>query len=233
MKKASALWDEEYGSAGIPSSFRDDPSGVLLWMLANWHFLSSREGPRSALDVGCGTGRNSIYLGAKGASVRAFDMSPRAIELAKERHQKSGLSDRVEFSVHDLDDGLPGRDSAYDLVIDIFVYKHQMRRQDRNKYRRELIRVLEPRGVLLLSLAGSDDGYYSRCPAAPPGDYGAAALIDPEVGVGSVLFDLDSLRAEMSDYFRLEMAWHKVKDGEMHGQTYRRSTLATLWRPES
>lgn len=230
MKKNATLWDREYEAAGIPSSFRTEPSGVLLWTIENWRFLSDTSGPQTALDVGCGTGRNSFYLGAKGASVRAFDVSPRAIALAKRRLKTIGIEDRVTFSVHDLDDGLPGEDGSYDLVTDIFVYKHQMKREVRQEYRRELGRVLAPHGVLLLSLAGVDDGYYGQCPDAAEDDYGARAIVDPAVGVGSVLFTLESLRHEMSDLFRLEMAWHKVKDGQMHNQTYRRSTIATLWR---
>jgi hypothetical protein len=90
--------------------------------------------------------------------------------------------------------------------------------------------VLRSDGVLLVSLAGSDDEYYASCPPLPENDYGARGVVDAEIGVGSVLFDLAQLEAEMGDHFRLEMSWHKVKRGPMHGRTYLRSTLATIWK---
>ena len=230
MHRNSVEWDGEYDRRGIPSSVRDEPSGVLLWALGVWPLVVGGEGPSRVLDVGCGTGRNSMYLARRGARVLGFDSSRRAIEIAK---QRAAVDASVEFALHDLERGLPGENGTYDLVTDIFVYKHQMSRSGRRRYRAELARVLSPTGVLLVSLAGDDDGYYSICPAAPNGDYGARAVVDPEVGIGSVLFTLESLWAEMGDRFRLEMSWQKLKDGEMHGGTYRRSTIATLWRHKS
>src|SRR5947209_1502858 len=65
-------WDREYKRAGIPSSFRDDPSGVLVWTLDVWPHVAASARPTAALDVGCGTGRNSIHLGLQGARVVGF-----------------------------------------------------------------------------------------------------------------------------------------------------------------
>jgi hypothetical protein len=55
-------------------------------------------------------------------------------------------------------------------------------------------------------------------------------VIDPSVGVGSVLFDQQELEEEVGLVLRLEMLWRKIRRGPMHGQTYMRDTIATIWK---
>lgn len=49
------------------------------------------------LDLGCGEGENSVLLARLGAKVTGLDISPKAIELAKERARLSGVEDRTQF----------------------------------------------------------------------------------------------------------------------------------------
>jgi len=233
-------WDEEYRRGGIPSSSRDAPSGAVRWALENWPRLSGEPAPRRALDVGCGTARNSAYLAGAGVRVTGFDSSPAAIEAAKQRvaaakretegHRAQDLAANVDLLVHDLRAGLAASDGEIDLVLDVFVYKHQTQPQTRSRYREELRRVLAPEGRILISLAEPDDGYYGSCPPLPEAGAGPHAVLDPLLGLGSVLFSLAELTAEMSGLFDLEMAWRKTQPGEMHGKRFLRRTLATLWR---
>lgn len=221
-------WDGEYERAGVPSSFRDAPSAAVVWALENWARLGGSGFPARGLDVGCGTARNSVFLARHGARMLGFDASPVAIERGRERVREAGLP--VELLVHDLQDGLPAGDGEIDLVLDTFVYKHQIQPAARERYRVELARVLAPGGRILISLAEPDDGYYGACPPSPEPGAGPHAIVDPEVGAGSVLFTLAELEAELSDRFTLEMAWRKQKQGTMHGRDHLRRTIATLWR---
>lgn len=218
-------WDLEYRRKGIPSSSRDTPSSALLWGLEVWPRLNE-EPPSAALDVGCGTARNSLHLAALGVQVTGFDASREALRLARERFEQapSGLASRVTLRHGRIEDGLPASDGSIDLVLDLFVSKHLVDEAARAAYRAELRRVLSPSGVLLLSLAGRDDGYYSQCPAI-----GKDKVVDPETGVGSVLYDLAGLQAELSDGLALHMAWIKRHRGVMHGRELPRETLITLW----
>lgn len=215
-------WDLEYSRGGIPSSYRQEPSGALTWALANWRTLTGRDRPVSALDVGCGTGRNACYLASLGIDVLAFDSSERAIELARER------ACPARFLVHDLSDGIPALNAGFDLVADIFVYKHLVDAGLRAAYRNELARVLKPGGRLLVSLAEPEDGYYGACPEPQPGRR-PRVVVDPAAGIASVLFSLAELEAEFAGRFELEMAWRKRKPGPMHGTTFMRRTLASIW----
>jgi len=221
-------WDDEYRRSGMPSSFRDDPSGVVVWLVENWMRLDGVErAPGRGLDVGCGTARNTVYLAQRGARMTGIDISEAAIAAGRKRAEEAGVD--AQLSVHDLTGGLPSADGEMDVVLDVFVYKHLLDPGVREAYRAEILRALAPQGRLLVSLAEPSDGYYSGCPPFD-GPGGPNAVVDPVVGVGSVLFSLEELVAEMGAGFSLEMAWRKAKRGRMHGETYMRRTLATIWR---
>jgi SAM-dependent methyltransferase len=210
---------------GIPSSFLDEPSGALVWALHNWPRLTGEPRPASALDVGCGGGRNACFLAASGVAAVGVDYSEVALGRAQDRARG-----RVPVIQADLSEGLPVRGARFQLVCDLFVYKHLVGAATRAGYRKEIARVLRPDGRLLLSLAEAGDGYYAACPDLE-GASAPRTVTDPVAGIASVLFSFEELLHEMSDLFALEMSWHKEKPGLMHGGEYVRRTMATIWRP--
>jgi 2-polyprenyl-3-methyl-5-hydroxy-6-metoxy-1,4-benzoquinol methylase len=52
---------------------------------------------KTILDVGCGEGEDGMILAKLGARVTGLDVSPGAIELAKERAALNGVSERTRF----------------------------------------------------------------------------------------------------------------------------------------
>jgi 2-polyprenyl-3-methyl-5-hydroxy-6-metoxy-1,4-benzoquinol methylase len=58
--------------------------------------LGDLEG-RTVLDLGCGEGENSVLLARLGATVTGIDISPKAIEAARERARANGVADRTSF----------------------------------------------------------------------------------------------------------------------------------------
>jgi SAM-dependent methyltransferase len=52
--------------------------------------------PGKAMDLGCGPGRNSIFLANQGFEVDAYDISEVAIQWAQERAEEKGLSIHFE-----------------------------------------------------------------------------------------------------------------------------------------
>jgi len=72
--------------------------------------------PGSALDMGCGTGNNSLMLAEKGWSVTGVDWAEHAIKLANEAAQEQGLE--ATFLVGDLTNWKAPQ--QYDLVISTF-----------------------------------------------------------------------------------------------------------------
>ena len=63
--------------------------------------------PCQAIDVGCGTGDNAIWLARQGFEVSACDISPTAVEEARRRAQAAGAE--CSFCVLDfLGEDVPG-----------------------------------------------------------------------------------------------------------------------------
>jgi SAM-dependent methyltransferase len=88
--------------------------------LAGW-LEAGLAGPGRVLELGCGHGRNSLYLAGRGWRVDAVDFSAQAIEWARERAAAAALP--VDFRCcsifdADLDAG------AYDLVYDSGCFHH-------------------------------------------------------------------------------------------------------------
>jgi len=74
------------------------------------------------LDVGCGIGRWSRLLAARGAKVTGVDLSPTMIAQASARAARAGLSSRCRFLVQDTA-ALEAGDK-FDLVLGVTVLQH-------------------------------------------------------------------------------------------------------------
>jgi hypothetical protein len=73
-------------------------------------------GGRHAVVVGAGLGADAELLAAHGWRTTAFDLSPAAVDLARQRHPGS----RVEYRVADLLDLPADLVGAADLVVEVF-----------------------------------------------------------------------------------------------------------------
>jgi 2-polyprenyl-3-methyl-5-hydroxy-6-metoxy-1,4-benzoquinol methylase len=100
------------------------------------------------LDVGCGIGRWSRLLAARGANVTGVDLSPTMIAEAERRAQASGLAGRCRFLVQDsaaLEVG-----GTFDLIVCVTMLQHML---DVGQMRSALNRMalhLAPQGRLVL-----------------------------------------------------------------------------------
>lgn len=74
-----------------------------------------------ALDVGCGNGRNSIYLASKGFHMRGVDLSEQAIAWAREMSAQK--SQQVQFVCGSIFENVPAARSL-DFVYDSGCFHH-------------------------------------------------------------------------------------------------------------
>jgi ubiquinone/menaquinone biosynthesis C-methylase UbiE len=96
--------------------------------------------PTRILEVGCGWGELAEWVGrATGAEVVAVDLSPRMVELARERG--------VEAQVGDVQ-ALPFGDGEFDVAIAAWMLYHV---PDLDRGIAELARVLRPGGRLVVA----------------------------------------------------------------------------------
>jgi SAM-dependent methyltransferase len=98
----------------------------------------------AVLDLGCGTGRHTLWMAAAGASVTAIDFSEGMMEKAR---AKPG-AEKVRFLVHDLQERLPFADRSFDRVVSGLVLEHL---HDMAPFFSETHRVLKRRGRAVVS----------------------------------------------------------------------------------
>lgn len=76
--------------------------------------------PGTALDVGCGTGAEAIWLASHGWQVTAADISAGALAGAAERAAQASVSDKVTWVEADLTSWQP--DGQFDLVVTSYAH---------------------------------------------------------------------------------------------------------------
>jgi cyclopropane fatty-acyl-phospholipid synthase-like methyltransferase len=98
----------------------------------------------SVIDVGCGTGENSIYLAGRGHEVLGVDLAAAAIEKARAKARDRGSAAR--FLVWDAL-RLAELDREFDAAVDVGCF-HTLAPERRAEYAASLHSVLRPGGRL-------------------------------------------------------------------------------------
>ncbi len=105
--------------------------------------------PGRAVELGCGTGTNAIYLAQQGFEVTAIDIAPTALKLAEKK------ADEANVAVHWVQADVlnPPEMKPFDFVFDRGCY-HGVRRQNAAGYVEALSRLSHP-GTKVLIVAGN------------------------------------------------------------------------------
>lgn len=135
-------WDERYKTGDLPWD-TGKTSSELMRVIAQEHIA-----PCKALELGCGLGTNSIWLAQQGFDMTALDISPSAIQRARDIASRVA----VRFLVGDVLDP-PRIEDKFSFFFDRGCY-HAVRRVDVAGYLRTLDRLLTPDAIGLI-LAGN------------------------------------------------------------------------------
>lgn len=118
---------------------------------------SGRIEPCRAIDLGCGTGANAIYLAQKGFEVTGVDYAAAAIEKARAK----GEGMQVRFVVDDLT-RLRHVSGTFDFVLDYGVLD-DLRPRQREPYLRSLLTLTRPGSRYLLWGFEYPKRWWERC----------------------------------------------------------------------
>lgn len=138
-------WDERYKTGDTPWE-TGQPSSELQRVLAETAIRPCR-----ALELGCGTGANAVWLAQQGFDVSACDLSTLAIDRARQRAKDASVS--VNFVVADILKPPADLAGPFDFFFDRGCY-HVVRREDVTAYLETLRRLTHP-GTLGLVLTGN------------------------------------------------------------------------------
>lgn len=110
--------------------------------------------PGRAVDLGCGNGRNGIFLARRGFAVEGVDYAQKAIDWAAERVREAGVSMPVRCrSVFELEYA----PASFDLVYDSGCF-HHMPPHRRRTYVELVAGLLKPGGWLGLTCFRPEGG---------------------------------------------------------------------------
>ena len=125
---------------GIPPWQIDRPQPEVIRLIEQGKFESP------VLDLGCGTGDNTIELARHGLVVKGLDAVPEALERARKKTEQAGLEQSPEFILGDALRLAESRLKAR-TVLDCALF-HTFSDEERGEYIRGLGAVLSPGGRL-------------------------------------------------------------------------------------
>lgn len=103
-----------------------------------------------ALDLGCGPGRNALYLGSQGWQVLGVDLYPWTLKRARAEADARGLSSRVSFTQARASAIESKARPGYELILDMLGPASDLRSSQLASYADSLARLLAPTGVVLV-----------------------------------------------------------------------------------
>lgn len=161
--KQHEIWVAEYTTNhGVPTTDRGRPSSSVVRLLDILHASPADIGT-STLDLGCGAGRNAVYLAQRGWRVVGVDFVPAALRRMAHSAYANGVAHVVMPVCATLGQPLPFRDAAFDLALDVTT-SASLASQALRMFERELRRVVKPNGMLLSYVMADDDPYLApRC----------------------------------------------------------------------
>jgi SAM-dependent methyltransferase len=106
--------------------------------------------PGRAVDLGCGSGANVLFLAEHGFDAVGVDFSPVAVEQAERAARESGVADSARFVVGDVSaERIPGADGPFELVV-AYNTLQDLRKQDRPAMAATIRRLSRPGSAVVL-----------------------------------------------------------------------------------
>ncbi|MEN9649735.1 MAG: hypothetical protein RL094_702 [Candidatus Parcubacteria bacterium] len=212
-KQKEGFWDNEYKDAdnlAISSNPSEDLMKFTRYVERD-HGRLFFNPLSSVADLGCGNGRNLIYL-SQTYGMRGFgcDISAEAIAQAKKRSTDLPLS----YAVQSIADPVPLPDESQVLVLDMMT-SHFLNETQRIEFKNEIARILKPGGWLFFKTFLLDEDKHAKrlltdFPAAEAGSY-----IHPKIGVAEHVFTEEEIVDILSDKFLI----HKIHKSHGHLRT--------------
>jgi SAM-dependent methyltransferase len=139
-------WNDRYASGEPLPWDTGTPDPMLVELIESRAIVAGR-----ALEVGCGTGTNAIYLAHHGFEVVGVDISPLAVENARARANGRCRFETVDF----LNDAPPG--GPFQFVFDRGCFHTFDEDRERTQFAQKVASALVDNGIWL-SLIGSTEG---------------------------------------------------------------------------
>lgn len=213
------VWEKEYRNPKLISNSNEpqlDFKHFIKWLRKTAKL--ELEGLR-VLDLGSGTGKNSIFLAERGCEVTGMEISETAIALAEGRANEAGVM--CTFLRHSIGEDFPLRDSEFDIIIDV-VSSNSLTEAERTAYIKEVNRVLKPGGYMFVKALCKDgdknaQNLLEKFPMNEKDTY-----IMPETRIVERVFTKEDIQNLYSD-FKIKHIERKSSHTQFQGKSYKRN----------
>lgn len=224
MRKQQRVWENEHATKKtLPSMATEDPSTGVVKFIDHL----TRKGvkpPLKVIDIGCGKGRNAIYLAKKGFEVYAVDYIQNALSEVENKVKGAGKLLKIHLTQAEIDRKWPFPDNFFDIAIDSFSSIDIETRKGREVYKKEMFRTLKPGGYALVMVVSADDEWDKELIKSSPGKE-KNSTIWPQNGKFQKDYDGNELREFYQDFQILELREIKHKAFKL-GRNY---TATNYW----
>ena len=217
------FWNGQYKNA-THLALSDEPAEDLEKFC---RFLERKSGKAllnvttQAVDIGCGNGRNLIYL-AQNFGMRGvgYDLSRTAIDQAI----AASVDLPLKFLVQDLRESIPLPDNSVTIALDMMA-SHILKSAEREALMYEVLRVLRPSGWLFFkSFLLDDDANAKRMLRDNPGPE-EGMYIHPEIGHAEYVWTEAAIRKQFGDFFEIHKIEKSFKHRKVDGSPWKRRTV--------
>jgi SAM-dependent methyltransferase len=220
----TTFWDSEYKNAShlkLSTEVSEDLEKFTRWLARQKDIASILVPQNSVLDVGCGNGRNLIYLGQNfGMKGVGYDVSTAAV--AQATAASSGLP--LSYTARSIAGPLNLPDDSQALVLDMMA-SHFLTAPERAFLRDEIYRVLMPGGFLFMKTFLADGDLHTRRLLKDYPSPEAGTYIHPVIGVPEHAYEEEELVEFLSQKFIIRKIYRSHKH-VLRGKARKRRTIS-------
>lgn len=221
-RHGQAFWEAEYREGGylaLSMNQSEDLEQFTRWLVRK-HGNSILNVTASVLDLGCGNGRNIIWL-SKSFGVRGvgYDISHEGINQAKRYSAEHHLP--LIYETRSIAGSITLPDASQTLVLDAMT-SHFLNKAERIALIDEIYRVLKPGGFLFYKTFLLDEDMHAlrMLKEHPSGEENT--YIHPEIGVPEHV----STEEEITNLYGTRFIIHKIHKSHRHkGKNAKRRSI--------
>ncbi len=216
------VWEKEYRNPKLISLAIEPIQSVKDWV----RFLRREKGVEFSglkiLDLGCGNGKNSLYIAEQGEGNEVFgiDISKTAIEYANKLAAEKNVS--ATFKQGSIGVALPQSDNIYDIALDV-TSSNSLSEKEREMYLKETARVLKPGGHFFLrTLCKDGDAHAKTLIKTHPGKEKDTYTM-PDLGLTERVFTKEDVIATYSPFFTILNIEKETHYTKFNNRSYKRN----------
>ncbi len=176
------------------NEYWNSTSPEVYYLCDNW----KNKKFKSVLDVGCGLGRNSIYLAKHGFDVSGFDLSAHSVQQTLKKAKEQGVK-LNKFVVADMLN-FPYADNSFDVILAMNVISHT----DLEGFKKilgEIKRTLKPGGEVYFTLGSKESYWFNNPKCTYVDEYTRIRVEDgPENGIPHFYIGDDDCKTLFNDF---------------------------------